>query len=137
MTFFISPGCRMSVPRFAVPVSAKSVEITTLRGRIRRICECGSPADDKHMKDKIFVCERCKFLDGSGWTDGLIVSMLRDVRVMSFAEIVEALTSDDRSTQRVLKRMIERGRLERVLVEVDPGRESRGSETRWMYRLCG
>lgn len=128
---------RMSVPRVAPLTPAAAQTPVTVLGRIRRICECGRPGDDRHMRDKVFVCARCKFLDGSGWNDGHVVSMLREVRAMPLAEIVERLKIDVRSVQRVLDRMIKRRRLERYLAEVDVQRGEQGTGSRWMYRLCG
>lgn len=82
------------------------------------------------------MCRHCKFLDGTGRTDGFVISLLRDVRLMSLAELTESLGMDVRSVQRALNRMMVRGRLERVRVDVVL-HNTRGSETRWMYRLRG
>jgi hypothetical protein len=100
--------------------------------RIRSLCDCGASC----AKRTDSVCARCKFLDGSGHTDGLVVSMLRDVRRLTLTELVTELQMDARSAHRVLSRMVSRGRLKRVLLDVDMPREG-GVSTRWEYQLCG
>jgi hypothetical protein len=93
-----------------------------------RTCECGTPTKKHHR-----MCRRCRFLEQAR-SASMIVSVLREHRVLTIVEIAHCTRQSRRNTLRSLQRMLKIGRCARALEEVEC-ENGRGTQSQFVYWL--
>jgi hypothetical protein len=94
------------------------------RARLSTLCECG-----RLRRPHLIACNECLFLDFGGgvdnnaenrggaahhWTNALVISALRTLGPLSAPQLARMLNMDRPNMRRLLKRLVRRGRCERI-----------------------
>jgi hypothetical protein len=94
------------------------------RARLSTPCECG-----QLRRPHLIACNECLFLDFGGgvdddtenrggathhWTNALVISALRTLGPLSAPQLARMLNMDRPNMRRLLKRLVRRGRCERI-----------------------
>ena len=97
---------------------------TRARARLSTPCECG-----RLRRPHLIACNECLFLDFGGgvdndadnqggathhWTNALVISALRALGPLSAPQLARMLKMDRPNMRRLLKRLVQRGRCERI-----------------------
>jgi DNA-binding IclR family transcriptional regulator len=102
---------------------------------VTNTCDCGAPCVDSTQG-----CDRCRVLDGTNYGEAAVIASLREMGTASPTEISTYCGLVREHVYRVLKRLREHGRIERVgevveHFETTGGRSKVGSTVSHRYEL--